>query len=144
MATEQPMIINPAKEKLKRGIPITGLAVFESLRPSIYKVVAETGYDIVLVDTEHVMHNLDALTDFLVGARDNGLTPVVTVVAPDRALVSRTLDAGALGIVLSHANTPEQAADLVRWMKYPPAGERGIAPGPNVGYATRDLACYCR
>jgi 2-keto-3-deoxy-L-rhamnonate aldolase RhmA len=51
------------------------LAVFESLRPSIYKVVAETGYDIVLVDTEHVMHNLDALTDFLVGARDNGLTP---------------------------------------------------------------------
>ena len=120
------------------------MAVFESLRPSIYKVVAETGYDIVLVDTEHVMHNLDALTDFLVGARDNGLTPVVTVVAPDRALVSRTLDAGALGIVLSHANTPEQAADLVRWMKYPPAGERGIAPGPNADYATRDLARYCR
>ena len=50
MATEQPMIINPAKENLKRGPPpITGLAVFESLRPSIYKVVAETGYDIVRV-----------------------------------------------------------------------------------------------
>ena len=77
------------------------------------------------------MHNFDALTDFLIGTRDNGLTPVVTVVAPDRALVSRTLDAGALGIILSLANTPEQTAYLVRWMKYPPVVERGIAPGPT-------------
>ncbi len=144
MVTEQPMITNPARDKLKRGEAVIGLAVFESLRPSIYKIVAQAGYDIVLVDTEHVMHNPDTLTDFLVGARDSGLTPVVSVVAPDRALVSRTLDAGALGIVLSHADTPDQAADLVRWMKYPPAGKRGLAPGANVGYVTGDLARYCR
>lgn len=143
MVNEQPMITNPAKDKVKRGEPVTGLAVFESLRPSIYKIVAQVGYDIVVVDTEHVMHNFDTLTEFLVGARDNGLTPVVSVVAPDRALVSRTLDAGALGIILSHAETPEQAKDLVRWMKYPPAGERGLAPGANAGYTTGDLSRYC-
>jgi len=144
MTTEQPIITNPAREKLKRGEAVTGLAVFESLRPSIYKIVAQVGYDIVLVDTEHVIHNFDTLTDFLVGSRDNGLTPIVSVVAPDRALVSRALDAGALGIVLSHADTPDQATDLVRWMKYPPAGERGLAPGANAGYTTEDVSRYCR
>ena len=88
MATEQPMITNPAKDKLKRGEAVIGLAVFESLRPSIYKIVAQAGYDIVLVDTEHVMHNLDTLTDFLVGARDNGGSGgSATGLPPDRPSV---------------------------------------------------------
>lgn len=144
MASEKPTIVNPAKDKLRAGSPITGLAVFESLRPSVVKIAALAGFDLVLVDTEHGMPNHEALTSFLVSARDNGLTPVVTVVSPERDLVSRVLDAGALGIILSHADTAEQVADLVRWTKYPPQGERGLALGANVGYDSIDVARYCR
>jgi len=144
MASDVSIITNPAKEVLKKGGPVTGMNVFESLRPSVIKIAAQVGYDMILVDTEHVVHNNETLTNFLVGSRDNGLTPIVTVVAPERALVSRMLDAGALGIILSHADNPEQATDLVRWMKYPPDGERGLALGANSGYASAEVARYCR
>ena len=143
MASRKPSIANLAKEKLKAGSPITGMAVFESLRPSVVKIAAMAGFDLVVIDTEHGMPNNETLTSFLVSARDNGLTPVVTVISPERDLVSRMLDAGALGIILSHADTPEQVADLVRWVKYAPEGERGLALGAGAGYANVDVARYC-
>ena len=144
MADERPLISNPAKELLKSGSPLFGFTVFESLRPSVVKIVAQAGYNMLLVENEHVVHNDETLTNFLVMARDNGLSPTVTVLVPDRPFVSRMLDAGALGICLSHAEEPEQVAELARWMKYAPAGERGLAMGANVDYAPVDAARYCR
>ena len=143
MADERPLISNPAKEILKSGGPLFGFNVFESLRPSVVKIVAQAGYNMLLVENEHVVHNDETLTNFLVRARDNGLSPAVTVLVPDRPFVSRMLDAGALGICLSHAEEPEQVAALVRWMKYAPAGERGLAMGANMDYVPGDAARYC-
>ena len=85
MPSQKPTITNPAKEKLKAHRPITRMNVFESLRPSVVKIAAMAGFDLILVDTEHVIHNDETLTNFLVLARDNGVAPVVTVIAPDRA-----------------------------------------------------------
>lgn len=144
MAANQPIISNPAKKKLQRGDPITGINIFEALLPSVVKISAQAGYDMILVDTEHVLHNDETLTNFLVMGRDAGLTPVVTVVAPERALVSRMLDAGALGIILSHAESAEQVEQLVRWMKYAPSGERGLALGANARYNDSDVSRYCQ
>ena len=141
---DTPLISNPAKEILRRGGALFGFNVFESLRPSVVKIAAQTGYNMLLVENEHVIHNDETLTNFLVMARDNGLSPVVTVLVPERPFVSRLLDAGALGICLSHAEEPEQVAELARWMKYAPEGERGLAMGANVEYQSVDAARYCR
>ena len=108
------------------------------------KIAAQAGYNMLLVENEHVIHNDETLTNFLVMARDNGLAPAVTVLVPERPFVSRLLDAGALGICLSHAEEPEQVAALARWMKYAPDGERGLAMGANVEYAAGEAARYCR
>jgi hypothetical protein len=43
MAANQPIIFNPAKEKLRRGEPITGINIFEALLPSVVKVSAQAG-----------------------------------------------------------------------------------------------------
>lgn len=143
MSSEVPLITNPAKNLLKNGEPVFGFNVFESLRPSVAKIAAQTGYNMMLVENEHVLHNDETLTNFLVIARDNGLSPAVTVLESSRHIVSRVLDAGALGICLSHAETPAQVEALARWMKYAPAGERGLAMGANVDYAETDAARYC-
>ena len=143
MSSERPLITNPVKNILKNGGAVFGFNVFESLRPSVIKIVAQTGYNMTLVENEHILHNDETLTNFLVMARDNGLSPVVTVLEPSRPIVSRVLDAGALGICLSHAETLDQVEAVVRWMKYAPAGERGLAMGANVDYAEADAARYC-
>jgi 2-keto-3-deoxy-L-rhamnonate aldolase RhmA len=137
-------ISNPAKNQLKADEPVLVFNVFELLRPSIIKIVKQTGYDMLMIETEHVLHDEYNLTNFIISARDNGLSPLITVPTTDRILVSRLLDAGALGINLCHAETVEQVDDLVRWMKYPPFGERALFMGANVDYQDADAEQYCR
>lgn len=144
MAAERSLITNPAKEIIKAGGPLFGFNVFESLRPSVAKIAAQAGYNMLLVENEHVIHNEETLTNFLIIARDSGLSPAVTVLVPDRPFVSRMLDAAALGICLSHADRPEQVEEVVKWMKYAPAGQRGLALGPNANYGHDEVARYCR
>ena len=143
MQYHEKQIRNRAKELLKSGEAVRAFNVFESLRPSVISVLAQTGCEMVLVETEHISHNPETLTSFLVMARYAGLCPTVTIPEVSRTLVSRTLDAGALGICLSHSETPEQVDELVRWMKYAPVGERALAHGPNAGYHIEDASSYC-
>ena len=142
--TSPPVLIeNRAKSVLKSGDPIIVFNVFESLRPSVVKIASQLGFDMLLVETEHMQHNPETLTSFLVMARDNGLSPIVTIPTATRAGVARLLDAGALGFCLCHAETSEQVDDIARWMKYPPLGERALAHGPNADYRIDDAAQYC-
>lgn len=138
-----PTHVNKPKELLKDGKPVKIFTVFESLRPAIVKIVAQVGYDIIMIDTEHVLHDNETLTNFLVMARDNGLYPMVTVPSPERHIVSRILDAGAMGIILSHSKTIEDVEELVRWAKYPPVGKRALALGANAGYTEEKASIYC-
>ena len=144
MPQEKPLISNRAKEKLNAGEPIFGVNIFEALTPSVVKVAANAGFDMLMVDAEHALNDDGRLSLFLTLVRDNGMAPVVTVIAPERVLVSRVLDAGAMGIILSHSETPEQMEDLIRWVKYAPEGVRGLAMGANAGYDSSDIARYCR
>ncbi len=52
-------------------------------------------------------------------ARDNGLSPTVTIPSVSPPDIGRLLDAGALGFCLCHAESTEQVEALVRAMKYP-------------------------
>ncbi len=144
MNYEEPLISNPAKEKLNAGEPIFGVNIFEALTPFVVKIAANLGFDMLMVDAEHALNDDHRLAMFLTLVRDNGMAPVVTVIAPERALVSRILDAGAMGIILSHSETPEQMEELVSWVKYAPEGVRGLAMGANAGYDGSDIARYCR
>ena len=52
MADDQTFIANPAKQTLKSGGPIVAFNVFEYLRPAVAKIVAQAGYDMLLI--EHI------------------------------------------------------------------------------------------
>jgi len=43
------------------------------------------------------------------------------------SMATRVLDNGALGIVMPHVDTPEQAREIVNHLKYPPIGHRSLA-----------------
>ena len=143
MANDRPTISNPAKQTLKDGGAVVVFSIFGYTRPLIIKIARQTGYDMLLIDAEHVLHNEEHLTDFIVAARDNGLSPMVTVQTSERQFVSRILDAGALGISLSHAETTEQVDEMVRWMKYPPVGKRALGSGPASDFWLTDPRRYC-
>ena len=42
-------------------------------------------------------------------------------------MATRALDGGAQGIVMPHVDTPDQAREVVRQLRYPPVGRRSIS-----------------
>jgi 2-keto-3-deoxy-L-rhamnonate aldolase RhmA len=54
-----------------------------------------------------------------------GVTPFVRV--PDLSHVQRIVDAGALGIIVPHVRTADEARAAVDAVKYPPLGNRGYS-----------------
>ena len=45
---------NIAKSKLRNGEDIRVFNVFESLKPSVAKIISQSGYDLALIETEPV------------------------------------------------------------------------------------------
>jgi 2-keto-3-deoxy-L-rhamnonate aldolase RhmA len=134
---------NIAKSKLKNNEDIRVFNVFESLKPSIAKILSQTGYDLALIETEHILHNPENLTNFLLLCLDNALSTATTVTSVNRSTIGTYLDAGSQGICLSHAETTDQVEELVDCMKYKPDGSRALGHGPVSGYRIDDAASHC-
>ena len=65
MDRQQPLISNRAKQKLNAGEPIFGVNIFEALTPSVAKVAAHAGFDVLMVDAEHALNDGSGLAMFL-------------------------------------------------------------------------------
>jgi 4-hydroxy-2-oxoheptanedioate aldolase len=84
------------------------------------------------------------------------LAPIVRIPAegdqPSRWIIKQVLEAGAMGIIVPHVDTPEQALQIVQSIRYPqrkgakypnPQGRRGSG-GPARNWALQSPADYIR
>ncbi|KAJ3841242.1 Pyruvate/Phosphoenolpyruvate kinase-like domain-containing protein [Lentinula raphanica] len=86
---------------------------------SLARMMAQMGYDFVLVDCEHG-NIADADMHASVGAiAAQGVSPIVRIPAPENWIVKRTLDTGAHGILCPMMSTAEEARRLVSYAKFP-------------------------
>lgn len=99
--------------------------------PLTSEMAGMVGYDWLLVDHEHgpgdhwtLLHQLQAAARFPVA-------PIVRVPWVDRILFKKILDLGAAGIMTPYVQTAGEAKDVVRFGKYAPMGERGVAGSPR-------------
>lgn len=115
---------NPARERLEKGELSLGIGIRHVRTVDIAKIMKSCGYDWLFLDLEHGTMSLDTAVQISLAALDTGIAPLVRVPAGEFALATRALDGGALGIVMPHVDTPEEAAELVDRLKYPPQGHR--------------------
>ncbi len=101
-----------------------------------------SGYDWLLIDQEHgpgdywtLLHQLQAVSRFPVA-------PIVRAPWVDRIFFKRVLDAGAAGIMTPYVQTVEEAKEMVKFGKYTPMGERGVAGTPRCAGYTTNFANY--
>lgn len=123
-------IINPARARLEAGEVSIGVGVRASRTVDIAKAMKTAGYDWLFIDLEHGALSIDTASQISVSAQDAGITPLVRVPWMEHAIATRVLDNGALGIVMPHVDTAEQAREVVSRLKYPPLGHRSTA-GPS-------------
>ncbi|HZF24264.1 MAG TPA: aldolase/citrate lyase family protein, partial [Burkholderiales bacterium] len=129
-------IVNPAKELLSKGAIAIGIGVRAVRGIEIARVMKTAGFDWLFIDLEHGPTSVETAYSIAVAALDAGIAPLVRVPAGELALATRCLDGGALGIVMPHVDTPEQARAMVDAFRFTPLGHRSIAGGyPQFGFA---------
>src|SRR5882762_9486225 len=114
------------KKQLHQGIPKMGLFI-NAHSPTVAEQLAHSGYDWLLVDTQHgPMHN-EKLSAMLSGIANGGAKSLVRVGAyNDRPGIQQALDLGADGVLIPYINSADEARQAVSCTKYPTAGTRSV------------------
>ncbi len=129
---------NRTKRLLRQGrAAIGGWVVSDD--PTTTEIMADVGFDFVVVDTEHAPQTATGLQAHMMALKDTEATGVVRVVWNDFVRVKQALDVGAEGIVFPWVNTAEQAVAAVASTRYPPRGNRGWGPRRAIRFATDQM-----
>jgi len=119
---------NPFKEAIKAGKPQIGFWLMLA-SPYATEICASCGFDWVLIDGEHCPNDIPLMAASLQSVAGYGPQAVARVPIGDSTLIKQYLDIGAQTILVPMVDTAEQAADMVRAMRYPPHGIRGVGAG---------------
>ena len=137
--------INPFKKALAEKRTQYGLWC-SLLGPLNTEICAAAGYDWLLLDGEHTPNDpMNLLQQGQIIAAYPNTHAVARVPMGHgyvgQALIKQYLDVGIQTLLVPMVDTPEQARELVRCMRYPPDGIRGMAAtrasgwGRNAAYA---------
>jgi len=114
------------KKQLRAGVPKLGLFV-NSHSPTVAEQLAHSGYDWLLIDTQHGPMNNTTLSTMLAGVSSGGAKSLVRVAGyQDRAGIQQSLDMGADGVLVPYINNAEEARQAVSCTRYPTAGTRSV------------------
>ncbi len=128
------------KAKLKRGeIVYSAWLTFNDV--GVAEVLAGTGFDIILIDTEHTSITLENLHHCLAAMKRWDPVTIVRVPGHEPSMIKRVLDIGADGVIGPMTMDAAQAARLVASCKYAPVGMRGYGPRRASNYF-RDIDRY--
>jgi 4-hydroxy-2-oxoheptanedioate aldolase len=114
------------KTQLREGRPKLGLFL-NSHSPTVAEQLAHSGYDWLLVDTQHGPMSFPGLSAMLAGISSGGAKSMVRVAGyHDRAGIQQSLDLGADGVLVPYINTADEAVQAVSCTRYPTAGTRSV------------------
>src|SRR5712691_3257797 len=114
------------KKQLREGRPKLGLFL-NSHSPTVADQMAHSGYDWLLIDSQHGPMGFETLTAMLAGISNGGAKSLVRVAGyHDRGGIQQTLDLGADGVLVPYINTADEARQAISCCKYPTAGTRSV------------------
>lgn len=133
-------LANSLREKMLKDEVAYTLSV-KLVRSVELPMMAKTaGFDGILIDMEHSSFDLDTtskhahfkIASFLptlsgqicIAALYAGISPIVRVPSKDSYFISRVLDGGALGVIVPHIRSVQDAKDVVAAAKFQPQGHR--------------------
>lgn len=135
------MFINKLKKTLKSGGAALGTFITCDV-PDFVEVAGLSGFDFIVIDTEHGPLSVETTQNLIRAAELRGLTPITRVTESSDTTILRSLDVGAHGIQVPQVNNKEVAQSVMNAAKYFPSGNRGLAMPRASNYATMDPLSY--
>lgn len=128
------MPVNTFKQALKANRAQIGLWVAMADAYAA-EMCAGAGFDWLLLDGEHAPNDVRSLLTQLQAVAPYGSHPIIRPPVGDTHLIKQLLDIGAQTLLVPMVDSAEQAQALVRAVRYPPFGVRGV--GSAIGRAAR-------
>ncbi len=94
--------------------------------PVVAEICAGSGLDWLLIDTEHSPIGLETVQALLQTVAAYPVTPMVRAPSGDVVGVKQLLDLGAQNLLVPMVDSAEEAEAVVRAVRYPPRGVRGV------------------
>ena len=114
------------KQQLREGMPKLGLFL-NSHSPTVAEQLAHSGYDWLLVDSQHGPMGFETLSAMVAGISSGGAMSLVRVAGShDRGGIQQSLDVGADGVLVPYINNAEEGRQAVSSCRYPTAGTRSV------------------
>jgi len=132
---------NPVKNKLKNGQKTIG-GFLQTMSPVAAEIMAQAGFDWLIVDLEHTPGDFANLQAQLQAMNGSGVVPFARAPWNDMVAIKRILDTGVMGMLVPYVNTREEAEAAVAACKYPPQGVRGVAGSPRAAGYTGNTMPY--
>lgn len=120
---------NKVKRTLSQGGISTGTMVFEFNTSGIARIAASAGAEFLIFDMEHTGWSIETVRFLMATSRAADIVPMVRVPTTEYHFFSRSLDVGAMGLMVPMVENETQAKIIVDSAKYPPIGKRGAAFG---------------
>ncbi|MDR3376828.1 MAG: 4-hydroxy-2-oxoheptanedioate aldolase [Ancalomicrobiaceae bacterium] len=116
---------NPFKQALKAGQLQLGL--WQALANAYtVEISAGAGYDWLLIDAEHAPNDLPLLVAQLQAIKGTPSHPVIRPPVGETWMIKQLLDIGAQTLLIPMVESGSQAEALVKAVRYPPNGVRGV------------------
>ncbi|RPF21845.1 HpcH/HpaI aldolase family protein [Myceligenerans xiligouense] len=101
--------------------------------PLVAEICAGAGLDWLLIDGEHSPIGLETTAALLRAVAPYPVTSLVRVPSGDAVVLKQLLDLGAQNVLVPMVDTAEQARAVVRAVRYPPRGVRGVGAALSRG-----------
>jgi 4-hydroxy-2-oxoheptanedioate aldolase len=118
---------NLLKRKLSQGGTALGINMQDAFFQGI-EILALLGFDYINIDCLHAPLSIESAARMIQMAELRGMTAMVRVPQNIPEVILRYLDVGAAAIMVADMHNARIARQAVRAVKYPPEGERGLAP----------------
>jgi len=119
------MRFSRVKAKMRRGEAAL-ITCCHFTDPSVYELTSLLGFDGIWLDLEHHPTSDETAATLMRAARVGASDIIARPARCEFMRMGRLWEAGAQGIMYPRCETAEEAAELVRWAKFAPQGERGV------------------
>jgi 2-keto-3-deoxy-L-rhamnonate aldolase RhmA len=132
-----PLLCQDALNKIRAGKELAlGLGVHHLRGAAVPMLAKAAGFDWLFIDAEHGFISTAEIAQICIASLPTGVVPIVRICSGELAEGTRALDNGALGLVVPHVDTPEQARALIDAFRFAPMGHRSTG-GSNAAFGYR-------
>src|ERR1039458_9666696 len=113
------MLAVEALQQIRSGRLTLGFGVHHLRGAAVPLLAKAAGYDWLFIDSEHGAISTQEISQLCLAALSTGIAPIVRVCRGAIDEGTRALDNGALGVIIPHVDTPDEARFTARLRRVP-------------------------